>query len=111
MKNFLTMTVALIGCCATLGCGGCNYEPPPIIIPKDDSLCQAACDHMAQTHYAYAERSDVPCEESTPAPLHDGGSITCVDLCKYEARNGVGWNNECLVTIKTCEEITDVCKM
>lgn len=107
MRHVLVLSALLIGC----GSAG-PYEPAPVIRPADGGdLCAPACQHMAQTFSADAGPDASPCEESTDLLLKDGGKISCTDLCVYEHQNGSAWNTACLLEVKTCEEISTVCKM
>jgi len=92
-----------------LGCWGCGAEsmpePPPHIVPQPgEDKCISACAHMET-----AGPDGGACEESQPIQLKDGGTVTCSEFCRYQHQNGVFWNTECLLTVKTCEEIETVC--
>ena len=103
MKNILLIVTLYLGCACTtkkIDPPTLGPDPDPVIVVQSGSdKCQDACDKM----------SDLGCEEGTPLPLEDGGTIACADLCIYDHENGVSWNTECLTTIKTCLDIEALC--
>ena len=96
--------------CLLMACSG-SGDPAPYIVPVSAAGCDAACAAMnTKLTPPDAGPDVVGCEEGLPITLKDGGTMSCVDFCKYQHDNGVDWRNECISNeITTCEEIETVC--
>lgn len=101
-------TLFVLACLSLCSCSGASLEPAPHINPVSSDWCPAACKAMSEK--LVAKNGSVGCEEGKPVLDKNGKEVSCVDFCKYQHENGVGWNNDCIVNqAKTCEDIEGLC--